>query len=88
MRVAVHCLVERHEVAWELAFAALAIVFVALGFVEPGNPAELETVVAIEWAITAVFAVEFALRLWAAPHRAVHFKAHLIDLVSLVPPTR
>lgn len=44
--------------------------------------------VAIEWAITAVFAVEFALRLWAAPHRAVHFKAHLIDLVSLVPPTR
>lgn len=88
MKVAVHRFVDRHEVAWELAFAALAIVFVALGFVEPADAGVLETVVAIESAITLAFAAEFALRLWAAPHRSVHFKAHWIDLVSLVPPAR
>lgn len=88
MRIAVHRFVERHEVAWELTFAALAIVFVVLGFVEPPDARSLDTIIAIEWALTGVFAAEFALRLWAAPHRRVHFKAHWIDLISLVPPTR
>lgn len=54
-----HRFVQRHEVAWELLFAGLAIVFVALGFVEPVDSAELNTVMAAEWAITGVFAVEF-----------------------------
>jgi voltage-gated potassium channel len=81
--------VDRHEIAWELSFAALAIVFVALAFVpaSPGSNEErsLET---IEWVITALFAVEFASRLWAAESRRAYVRGHAIDLVSLIPPAR
>src|SRR5262245_19073549 len=59
--------VERHDVAWELFFAALAVVFVALAFVPvvPGSPTD-EAIFTIEWLITGVFIAEFSSRLWAA----------------------
>lgn len=84
----VHSYIERHEVAWELAFAVLAIIFVALGFVDPSDGTSLSTLVAIEWAITALFAAEFAIRMWAAPDRKAHLRAHWVDLVSVIPPAR
>lgn len=88
LRARLHRFVERHEVAWELGFAALAVVFVALGFFEPADPRQMDTIVAVEWGITVAFAAEFSLRLWAAPHRRLHLKGHWIDLVSLIPPAR
>lgn len=46
--------IERHDLAWELVFAFVAVVFVALGFLIDQEPAgsrpELE---AVEWALTS-----------------------------------
>src|SRR4051794_39776307 len=81
--------VARHEVAWELSFAALAVVFVAMAFIpyEPGSPTEA-VIFALEWAITGIFIVEFGSRLWAAASRRDYVRDHWIDLVSCIPPTR
>jgi voltage-gated potassium channel len=81
--------VARHEVAWELSFAALAVVFVALAFVpyEPGSSTDTY-IFALEWAITGAFIIEFASRLWAAESRREYVRGHWIDLVSCIPPTR
>jgi voltage-gated potassium channel len=84
----INAFVDRHEVAWELSFAGLAIFFVALGFIEPTDPEELRAIYAVEWAITIIFACEFSLRLWAAPVRRGYLAGHWVDLVSLVPPAR
>jgi voltage-gated potassium channel len=88
LRDRINGFVARHEVAWELAFAALAIVFVALGLVNPANPDQELAVYLVEWAITLVFAAEFTVRIWAAPVRRAYLRSHLIDLVSLIPPAR
>jgi voltage-gated potassium channel len=81
--------VERHEVAWELAMAALAIVWVALGFlldeVGPGTHPELEV---LELALTTVFVAEFASRLSAAHDRLRYLRGHWIDALALAPPIR
>lgn len=79
--------VARHEVAWELAFAALAIVFVGLAFL-PITPDQEDLVNGVEWAITAAFALEFVSRLWASRSRRAYLRGHWIDLISLVPPAR
>ena len=48
--------VARHLVAWELSFAALAVLFVALAFVPIPAGSETEaTVLALEWSITGIF---------------------------------
>ena len=62
--------VARHEVAWELLFAGLAVVFVALAFVPvvPGSTID-KVIYALEWVITAIFIAEFTSRLWAAEAR-------------------
>lgn len=81
--------VARHEVAWELTFAGLAIVFVALAFVPVTVGAADEAVVeAAEWVITAVFAAEFLARLGSSSDRSRYIRGHWIDLVALVPPAR
>jgi voltage-gated potassium channel len=81
--------VERHEIAWELTFAALAIVFVALAYVpvEPASSGEA-ALEAVEWLITGVFALEFFSRLTVAVDRRTYLRAHWVDLISLVPPAR
>jgi voltage-gated potassium channel len=81
--------VQRHEVAWELFFAALAVVFVVLAFVPTGpGGVDQTTVFATEWIITLVFVAEFTSRLWAAPVRPNYVRQHSVDLVSCVPPVR
>lgn len=81
--------IDRHEVAWELLFAGLAAAFVSMAFipVEPrsGEEATLET---IEWLITGVFIFEFGSRLWAAISRPAYLRAHVVDLISCIPPAR
>jgi voltage-gated potassium channel len=74
----------RHEVAWELAFAALAIFFVALGALPEDTPG-LE---ALEWAITGIFAIEFFGRLLTSGDERGYLRAHWIDVVTLIPPVR
>src|SRR4051794_39142966 len=81
--------VERDEVAWELTFAALAVVFVALAFVPAPPGSQTETaLITVEWVITGIFIAEFVSRLWAAESRRAYVRGHWIDLVSCVPPTR
>ena len=80
--------IERHEVAWELGFGALAIVFVGLAFVEPANESQLLAIIVTEWVITSLYAVEFFGRLWAAPVRRTYLRSHAVDLISVIPPLR
>jgi voltage-gated potassium channel len=81
--------VEVHEVAWELAMAALAIVWVGLGFLldeaGPGTRPELE---AAEVALTGVFIAEFIARLIAGHDRPQYLRSHWIDALALAPPIR
>jgi len=67
--------------------AALALTSVAVGLAA-SQLAEPELLVGIEWALTIVFAIEYALRLWAAPSRMAYFKGAILDLVSILPPVR
>jgi voltage-gated potassium channel len=89
LRDSFNAFVARHDIAWELAMGALAIVFVALGFLidEAGSGAKpgLEL---LELAITAVFVAEFTARFAAAHDRRQYLRGHWIDLVALAPPIR
>src|SRR3954447_8323748 len=81
--------VDRHEVAWELLFAALAVFFVALAFVPFDEGSGTASVVyALEWTIIGIFIAEFRSRLWAAESRPAYVRGHWIDLVSCIPPVR
>ena len=81
--------IERHEVAWELTMAALALVWVALGFLidqlGEGLRPDLE---AIELLLTGVFVAEFGSRLFAAHDRVQYLRGHVVDALALVPPIR
>jgi voltage-gated potassium channel len=81
--------VEHHEVAWELTMGALALLWVALGFlideVGSGVRTDLE---AVELALTGLFVVEFASRFLAAHDRPQYLRGHWIDALALVPPVR
>lgn len=81
--------VARHDIAWELAMGALAIVFVALGFlideVPAGTRPELEL---LELALTGLFVLEFVSRIAAAHDRVRYLRGHWIDLIALAPPIR
>ena len=75
--------IARHEAAWELTFAALAVVYVLVGFVEDST-----LVGAIDLGMTGVFAFEFISRLAAAFDRPAYLRAHWIDAVALIPAIR
>jgi len=79
--------IDRHDIAWKLAMAALAVAFLIVGFVadEPGvNPAYAT----IETLITIVFIAEFVTRFAATYNRAGYLRGHWIDLVALIPVAR
>ena len=80
---------ERHEVAWELTMAVLAIAFVLVGFaVDTADAASRPALEAADTALTVVFVAEFASRFLAAFDRAAYLRAHWIDLVALIPVVR
>lgn len=86
-RAEFNAFVARHEIAWELGMAALAVAFVIVGFLgdEPGAPpayALLDTV------LTVIFVAEFASRFLAAYDRARYMRGHWVDLIALVPVAR
>lgn len=89
MRQRFNQFVERHEVAWELTMAALAVLFVVVGFVsDDATPALVPTVEAIDLGLTAVFVAEFASRFLASYDRRGYLGSHWIDLVALIPTGR
>ena len=81
--------IERHEVAWELTMGALALIWVAVGFLidelGSGVRPDLE---AVETGLTTVFVIEFVSRVLAAHDRPQYVRGHWIDALALVPPVR
>jgi len=78
-----------HEVAWELAMAALAVLYVALGFIVDEVPAgDSPEIGAAELVLTGLFVLEFGSRLLAARSRLAYLHGHWIDVVALAPPIR
>jgi voltage-gated potassium channel len=72
----------RHESAWELVMAVLAIAFVIVGFLD--SP----TAAAVDAGLTAVFVAEFGSRLLAARNRGAYLRGHWIDALALIPAVR
>ena len=68
--------IDRHEIAWELTFAALAIVYVIVGFASPETGVELAEVFLANVLLTIVFAAEFGSRLLAAHERRAYLRGH------------
>ncbi len=89
MRARYLAFVERHDVAWELSFAFLAVVYVAVGFFadEATQPARA-WLDALGWSLTAIFAAEFATRFAATYDRRAYLRGHWVDLVALIPVVR
>jgi voltage-gated potassium channel len=73
----------RHEAAWELTFAALAVLFVIVGFAGESGGLEL-----VDWALTGLFAAEFVSRLGASRDRMAYVRGHWIDALALIPTVR
>ncbi len=88
LRRSVHSFFVRHEAAWEIMMMALAVAFAAIGFV-PGmvhvTPRGMAWLSHVDWGITAVFALEFAVRIGVAPSRRQYLKEHWLDLVAIIP---
>jgi voltage-gated potassium channel len=81
--------VERHEVAWELTMAALAVIYVAVGFaLDDERLAARAGLSAVEFGLTAIFLFEFGSRFAAAPNRRAYLSRHWIDLLALIPSAR
>ena len=78
--------IARHAIAWELAFGALAVVYVVIGFAAEG--ATQPTLAVVEAVITAVFVLEFASRFLASYDRRAYLRGHWIDLIALLPLAR
>jgi voltage-gated potassium channel len=89
-RAAINQFVKGHELAWDLAMAALALAYIALGLFEdhPYGALNVHTVTPFEIGITAIFLAEFAVRFYAAPSRAQYLRRHWIDLLALLPSIR
>lgn len=87
LRERCHRFVQRNLRVWEITVAllALASVYVGVRSTELGEPQDLANV---EWALTGIFAAEYAFRVWASPSRIGYVKSALIDLVSILPPVR
>ena len=75
--------IDRHEIAWELSFAFLAVAYVIVGFAD-----ESQAITVVEGVLTLVFVLEFGSRFGAAHSRARYLRGHWIDIVALVPTTR
>ena len=81
--------IARHEAAWELTFAGLAILYVVAGFLgDDASPEARPWIDALDWALTGVFVVEFAARISATRDRRAYLRGHWIDLVALIPSVR
>jgi voltage-gated potassium channel len=90
MRDPFNAFVDRHDIAWELTMALLAVVYVAVGFAldDPALQPMAPSLEAAELALTIAFAAEFVSRIGASHNRAAYLRVHWIDLVALIPASR
>lgn len=77
-----------HAVAWELAMAALAIFYVAIGFAQDSSAAPIPMLQIAELAVTWIFIGEFSVRVTATRNRGRYLRDHVLDLVALIPIAR
>src|SRR4029079_7108690 len=79
--------IDRHDVAWELSMALLAIVYVAVGvaLADPALQPMAPGLESVELVLTALFIGEFAARFAAARDRTAYVRGHWIDLVAIIP---
>lgn len=89
-RRSVNALIERHLLLWDVCMACLALLFLAVGFLQddPADAANASILALAEYILTVVFFVEFVLRLYVAPSRRAYLRAHWIDLLALLPAIR
>ena len=82
--------IDRHDIAWELGMALLAVVYVAVGFAldDEAFQSMAPTLEVFEVGLTVVFAAEFVSRFATSRTRSTYLRGHWIDLVALVPVTR
>jgi voltage-gated potassium channel len=89
MRDRFNAFVDRHDVAWELGMAFLAVVYVAVGLALDSPAAGLAPALrATEIVLTGLFVLEFGSRLAAARDRNRYLRGHWVDLLALIPATR
>jgi voltage-gated potassium channel len=85
----VNWLVYKHDLAWTLVMASLALLYVSLGLVEDTPSPLIDQAIQVALnAITGVFVAEFAIRLYSAPSRWHYLKYHWIDLLAVLPSVR
>jgi len=80
LRTSINQFFVTYDIAWETFMAILVIVWLLLG-AEPRRPAFNM----VADAITMFFAIEFAVRFLAAFEHRAYFRAHWIDVVTLLP---
>jgi voltage-gated potassium channel len=81
--------VERHDIAWELAMAGLAILYVGVGLAIDQVGADVRPAMEIaELVLTGLFIAEFVTRLTAAHDRRRYLAGHWVDALALLPPVR
>src|SRR5580765_3292903 len=79
--------IDRHDIAWELGMAALAVAFLIVGFVAD-DPTVSPIFGTVETALTLVFVAEFTTRIAASYDHAAYLRGHWIDLIALIPVAR
>lgn len=79
--------INRHDIAWELGMAALAVLYVLVGFAAD-DPSASPTLGIVDTALTIVFVAEFSTRFVASHDRLGYLRGHWIDLVALIPVAR
>lgn len=74
--------IEQHNTAWELSMAALAAVYLGVGFsIDEGHGVPTFII----GSLAVIFLAEFGIRLWDAPSRRLYLRGHWLDLVSCIP---
>jgi len=89
MRDRYNAFIDRHEIAWELGMAVLAVIFVAVGFAVEETPEGLQPLLlTLDLILTIVFVAEFSTRLAAARDRPAYLRGHWIDAIAMIPSVR
>ena len=88
MRDQFNAFVKRHEIAWELVMAVLAILYVASGLAQDYTPTPQLPLQLAELALSFIFLAEFSVRIAASRDRRRHLRDHILDLVALIPIAR
>ena len=76
---------EQHKRRWEGGMALLAIVYVAIGFVDDQNIANTQLPTYWYLPFLLVFLLEFAARFYDSKRRVDYLRGHWIDLVTSIP---